>query len=399
MPLTQIEIRNAKPGMHADGGGLYLSVKTSGTKSWIFRFQLSGHRREMGLGALTALSAIDARAEAARLKSIVRQGIDPLETKAQVRREQSAAAEVAQVEQKLQQATFRRVAEDFIAGQEAGWKNPKHHQQWVNTLATYVYPVIGDMPVHLVTPEHVLQILEPIWSTKTETASRVRMRIEAVLDAAKVKGLRQGENPAIWRGNLQAVLPHKSKVQKVRHHPAMPWKAVPVFWRSLAEQSGMGACALRFVILTAARSGEVRLATWDEIDMDAGIWTVPEVKMKAGREHRVPLSAPALELLRNQSRMVGCNLVFSGMRANKPLSDMTLSAVLKRLQLQHVTVHGFRSSFRDWAAEETSHQGETVELALAHTIEGKTERAYRRNDQLEKRRVLMDEWAAWLSER
>lgn len=399
MPLTQIEIRNAKPGMHADGGGLYLSVKSSGAKSWLYRYQIAGRRREMGLGALTVLPPVEARAEAARLKATVRQGTDPLEVKAEEQRERQIAAQIEQVGQKLQAATFRRVAEDHIAMQEAGWKNCKHRQQWENTLKAYVYPVVGDMPVSEITAEHVLQILKPIWNNKTETATRVRMRIEAILDAAKVKGLRQGENPARWRGNLDAVLPAKSKVHKVKHHDAMDWKLVPRFWRSLVDQPGMGALALRLTILTALRSGEVRKATWDEFDLDEAIWTIPAEKMKADREHRVPLSPPALDLLRSLPRMAGTNLVFPGTRITSSLSDMTLSAVLRRMGIDDVTVHGFRSSFRDWAAEETHHDGDTVELALAHVVKNQVERACRRGDQLAKRSALMNDWAKWLGGR
>ena len=398
MPLTQIEIRNAKPGMHADGSGLYLAVKASGAKSWMYRYQIAGRRREMGLGALTALSAVQARAEAARLKAMVQQGVDPLEAKNEAKRAQEEQAQAERAAQKRLDATFRRVAEEHIARLEAGWKNTKHRQQWENTLKTYVYPVIGEVSVSEVTVEHVLDILQPIWSTKPETASRVRMRLEAVLDAAKVKGLRDGENPARWRANLDAVLPPKSKVHTVKHHGAMDWKLVPKFFRTLADQPGMGALALRLAILTALRSGEVRKATWDEFDLDQGVWTIPAAKMKAQREHRVPLSAPAIELLQQLPRRVGTNLVFPGTRSTTPLSDMTLSAVLRRMKIENVTVHGFRSTFRDWAAEETHFNSETVELALAHVVGNKVERAYRRGDQLEKRRPLMDAWAKWLME-
>lgn len=254
------------------------------------------------------------------------------------------------------------------------------------------------MPVSEVTVEHVLDILQPIWSTKPETASRVRMRIEAVLDAAKVKGLREGENPARWRANLDAVLPPKSKVRTVKHHGAMDWKLVPEFFRMLADQPGMGALALRLAILTALRSGEVRKATWDEFDLDQGVWTIPAAKMKTQREHRVPLSAPATALLQQLPRRADTNLVFPGTRPTTPLSDMTLLAVLRRMKIENVTVHGFRSTFRDWAAEETHFNGDTVELALAHVVANKVERAYRRGDQLEKRRPLMDAWAEWLME-
>lgn len=324
--------------------------------------------------------------------------MDPLEAKAEEKRERDACPQAERDTKKLEEAIFSRVAKEHIARQEAGWKNSKHRQQWENTLKTYVYPIIGDVPVSEVTAEHVLQILQPIWNTKTETATRVRMRIESVLDAAKVRGLRQGENPARWRANLDAVLPPKSKVHKVKHHDAMDWKLVPEFFRSLAEQPGMGALALRFTILTALRSGEVRKATWDELDLDQAIWTIPAAKMKAQREHRVPLSRPAVNLLQGLPRLTGTNLVFPGTRATSPLSDMTLSAVLRRMKIPDVTVHGFRSTFRDWAAEETHFNGDTVELALAHIVANKVGRAYRRGDQLEKRRPLMDKWAKWLTE-
>lgn len=395
MALTVIEIRNAKTGVHADGGGLYLCVKSGGTKSWIFRYQLAGRRREMGLGSLGIVQPTEARAEAARLKALVKQGVDPLDAKEAHRADLEQIERAERQEQRLQGATFSPVADSYIASQEAGWRNAKHRQQWTNTLKTYAYPVIGALPVNSITTEHMLAVLEPIWSTKSETAGRVRMRMETVLNAAKVMGLRQGDNPALWRGGLEALLPRLSKVQKVRHHPAMDWRATPVFFADLTDQDGMGARALRFAILTAARSGEVRMANWLEFDLDARLWTVPATRMKAGRAHRVPLSDAAMALLSELPKIIDCDLLFPGLR-NQPLSDMSLSAVLKRMKINNATVHGFRSSFRDWAAEITNYHPETVEIALAHSVGSKTERSYRREDQLDKRRLLMEEWALWL---
>jgi integrase len=393
--LTALEIKNAQPGMHSDGNGLYLCVKPGGTKSWVFRFQLDGKRREMGLGALSVLEPVKARAEAARLKTKVAEGVDPLDERKADKEMQSALRKQVQLESKRAEMTFRKAAEHFIESRKPGWSNPKHAQQWANTLATYAYPVIADLPVAEVAAEHVVEILRPIWSAKSETASRVRMRIEAVLNAAKLMGWRSGENPAVFKGGLEAVLPPISKVRRVRHHPAMPFADVPAFFDELRKRDGIGSRALEFCILTAARSGEVRNATWEELDLESSMWIVPADRMKAGREHRVPLSDAAVAILKAMPRQVNSPLIFPGTRG-KPMSDMTLSAVLKRMELAHFTVHGFRSSFRDWAAETTHHANETVEMALAHTIANKVEAAYRRGDLLAKRRELMDDWSAFL---
>lgn len=381
--------------MHSDGNGLYLCVKPGGTKSWVFRFQLDGKRREMGLGALSVLEPVKARAEAARLKTKVAEGVDPLDQRKADKEMQSALRKQVQLESKRAEMTFRKAAEHFITSRKPGWSNPKHAQQWANTLATYAYPVIGDLPVAEVAAEHVVEILRPIWSAKSETASRVRMRIEAVLNAAKLMGWRSGENPAVFKGGLEAVLPPISKVRRVRHHPAMPFADVPAFFDELRKRDGIGSRALEFCILTAARSGEVRNATWEELDLESSMWIVPADRMKAGREHRVPLSDAAVAILKAMPRQVNSPLIFPGTRG-KPMSDMTLSAVLKRMELAHFTVHGFRSSFRDWAAETTHHANETVEMALAHTIANKVEAAYRRGDLLAKRLELMEDWSAFL---
>lgn len=396
MALTNLEIRNSKPGMHADGNGLYLAVKPSGSRSWVLRFQIKGRRQEMGLGSLAVLSLAEARAEAARLKAEIAKGVNPLERR-QTDAKVAADAVRAQAEEEARKAaTFKVAAEQHIADKESGWRNAKHRQQWTNTLATYAFPILGDLPVSEIEPQHVLDVLRPIWSTKPETASRVRMRIEAVLNSAKLKGWRSGENPATWRGGLEAGLPAIAKVKRVRHHPALPWQEASSFMEGLSARDGISARALEFCILTAARSGEVRKATWNEIDLDDALWIVPAKRMKAAREHRVPLSEAALSILNALPRIEGCNLLFPGMR-NQPLSDMTLGAVLKRMDFTQYTVHGFRSTFRDWAAEETGHPSEVVEMALAHTIPNKAEAAYRRGDLLQKRRKLMDDWARYLS--
>lgn len=349
----------------------------------------------MGIGALNAVPVVQARAEAARLKAIVRSGADPLELRDADKALKLATANADREIARRTSSTFRVVAAQHIAAQEAGWSNAKHCQQWTSTLATYAYPAIGDVPVCEIDVQHVLQILQPIWSTKPETASRVRMRIEAILNAAKVMGLRSGENPAIWRLGLEAVLPPISKVRTARHHPAMNWQSVPAFYAALGWQDGMSARALQFAILTAARSGEVRGATWDEVDGESALWSLDAERMKAGRPHRVPLGSEAMALLARLPKIAGCNWIFPGMR-NQRLSDMSLSAVLKRMGVKDVTVHGFRSSFRDWAADNSAHHPETVEMALAHSVGSKVERAYRRGDQLEKRKLLMEDWESWL---
>lgn len=395
MGLTALEIKNAKPGMHADGGGLYLCVKNSGSKSWVFRFQLEGRRREMGLGSLKAMEVVKARAKAAEFKSKIAAGIDPLDERRAEKKAKLEQRKHAEIARKREEVTFRKAAEHLIENKKPSWTNPKHVQQWENTLATYAYPVIGALPVADVTAEHIVEILKPIWSKKSETASRVRMRIENVLNAAKLMGWRSGDNPAVYKGGLEAVLPPISKVKKVRHHPAMPFEDARAFMAMLSKRKGISARALEFCILTAARSGEVRHATWDEIDLETDLWIVPAERMKARREHRVPLSKEARAILETLPRLAHSQLVFPGQKG-RPLSDMTLSAVLKRMDLKHYTVHGFRSTFRDWAAETTNHSSETVEMALAHTISNKVEAAYRRGDLLEKRRDLMKDWAQFL---
>ena len=404
MALTALQIKHAKEGMHADGSGLYLRVQASGAKSWIFRFQLKNKRREMGIGTLAAKPAPEARLEAAQLAAIIRSGIDPIE-------DRKAKAELAIFESQKTAAavtTFRQVATAYIDNHRASWKNAKHAQQWENTLEQYAGPVIGGKPVCDITTEDILSILQPLWITKTETASRLRSRIELVLSYAKALKLRHGENPAVWRGHLDAILPKESKVKKIQHQPALPYQLVSDFIKMLQTASGSGARALEFTILTSTRSSEVRLAEWSEINFDTQLWTIPGVRMKANREHWVPLSHQAIKLLKNLPRVEGNEFIFLGARDKRPLSDMALSAVIRRFNEvdegqdapwidpttgRQIVPHGFRSSFRDWAAEVGHYPRELAEHALAHSLPDKVEAAYHRGTMLERRRPMMQAWA------
>lgn len=404
MALTALQIKHAKEGMHADGNGLYLRVQKSGSKSWIFRFQLNGKRREMGLGILADKPAPDARTEAAQLASQVRSGIDPIAS----RNERAEITALEALKTKAAATTFRQVATEYIANHRASWKNEKHAQQWTNTLEQYAGPIIGDKPVGEITTEDVLSIIKPLWTVKTETASRLRSRIELVLSYAKALKLRQGENPAIWRGHLDAILPKESKVKKVQHHPALPYIQVTDFMKKLGATRGSGARALEFAILTTTRSSEVRLAEWSEIDFETKLWTIPASRMKAKREHWVPLSDQVIKLLNELPRIEDCNYIFVGSRAKRPLSDMALTAVIRRFNEveagqtppwidpstgREVVPHGFRSTFRDWAAEVGHYPRELAEHALAHSLPDKVEAAYHRGTMLDRRRPMMQIWA------
>ena len=401
--LTAVEVAKAKgPKVLHDGGGLYLRVAPNrrdgdgnekpGSKAWVFRFQLDGKRRDMGLGPYPDISLAEARQRATECRKQRHDGTDPLDAKVAHRQAQRLSAAKGR--------TFRQVAEEFIGRNEAGWRNPKHRQQWRNTLATYVYPVIGELPVAAVDTGFVVQVLDPIWAVKPETASRVRGRIEAVLDAATVRGYREGPNPAQWKGNLGHVLPARAKVRKVEHHAALPFDEIPAFLTALRSREGMAARALEFAILTAARTAEVLGVTWGEINLDAQVWTIPAERMKAGREHRVPLSPAALAVLEAVRPLAlmrdgepdAAAPVFPGPRRALPMSNMTLLMLLRRMKRDDLTAHGFRSTFSDWAAERTAYPREVVEMALAHAIENRVEAAYRRGDLFEKRRRLMESW-------
>ncbi|KQP04535.1 site-specific integrase [Methylobacterium sp. Leaf93] len=386
--LTALAVQRQKtPGMYGDGGGLWLQVTGKGAKSWIFRFTLHGKAREMGLGSANTFSLAEARENALACRKLRAEGHDPIEVRNCQRQE--AAIEAAKA------VTFRDCATAYIEAHKAGWSNPKHAAQWTATLETYAYPVFGSLPVRGVDTALVMRAVEPIWTSKSETAGRVRGRIEAVLDWASTRGYRMGENPARWKGHLANLLPKQSRVRQVEHHPALPFDEVPAFLRSVANQPGTAARALTFVILTATRTGEVIGARWAEIDRASGVWTVPANRMKARTEHRVPLSAGAQTILAAMAEIRIDEFVFPGGKRGRPLSNMAMLAVLKRMGRADITVHGFRSSFRDWASETTHVPSDVVEMALAHTIDSKVEAAYRRGDLLPKRRALMDDWAAY----
>jgi integrase len=384
--LKALDVARAKErGYYGDGGGLYLLIGPTGAKSWAFRFRKNGRLREMGLGPLHTIGLAEAREKARECRRWRLEGQDPIEIRRAKRMEDTLDAAKAM--------TFRQCAEAYIASHEAGWRNLKHAAQWPSTLGTYVYPVFGSLPVQTVDVGLVMKAVEPIWATKPETAGRVRGRIESVLDWAKARGYRQGENPARWRGHLENLLPKKSKVRRVEHHAALPYCELAAFMAELREQKGVAARALAFAILTAARTGEVLGAKWAEIDLKARLWTAPAKRMKAGKEHRVPLSYAAIAILDRMQAIRSGDFVFPGGRARRPLSDMAMLMLLRRMERSNLTAHGFRSTFSDWCSECTNFPAEVREMALAHAVGDKVEQAYRRGDLFEKRRQVMDAWA------
>lgn len=395
--------RNA---LYAVGGvaGLMLQITPKGGRSWLLRVSVGGRRREIGLGSYPELPLAEARARARETKDKIRNGIDPVEERKSARASLVAARRMG--------LTFEEATDRYLAKKLTEFKNPKHKQQWENTLRTYAFPVIGKTPVNEITVQSVLQILEPIWASKTETASRLRGRIEAVLSWATVAGHRKGDNPARWAGNLKELLPAPSKIAKKENHPALQIGDAPRWFAALRGRGGVRAVALEFAVLTAARSEEVREATWQEVDMATGLWTRPAERMKTEREHRIPLSHQAMALLQKLPRMVGTSLIFPAPRGGV-LSDATLSSAMKalhaadlkaggtgffdRVSKRPAVPHGLRSTFRDWVSERTHFPGEMAEIALSHAIDNKSEAAYRRLDMIEKRRAMMDAWAAYLS--
>lgn len=386
--LSALKIDRLKAlGYHADGGGLYLQISPAGTKSWIFRFTLNGRAREMGLGSKNTVSLADAREAATTYRKQVLNSIDPIEER--IRRRSEVRLNAAR------SMTFAACSKAFVDAHRSGWNNEKHASQWENTLATYVHPAFGSLPVQDVNTTLVMNALEPIWTTKPETASRVRGRVESVLDWAKVRGLRTGENPARWRGHLDKLLPKRSKAKAVKHHPALPYKAMGAFMIELRKQPGIAARALEFLILTATRTNEVIGATWSEFDREQKLWTIPGKRMKAHVEHRIPLSPRALKLIEKLQAAQQSEFAFAGAKPDTPLSNMAMLTLLKRMERSDITVHGFRSTFRDWAAEQTNYPREVAEAALAHTLSDKVEAAYRRGDFFEKRRRMMNEWAKY----
>jgi integrase len=394
--------REKRPGLYGDGGGLYLQVTARGSKSWIFRYWVAerdpttgnivrdpttdkaeGRGREMGLGSCITVSLAEARDRALECRKLREKDIDPIAAREDARRQ--AALERAKA------LKFKEAAATYMAAHRVAWKNDKHAAQWTATLQTYAYPLLGDVSVQAIDTTLIMKVIEPIWATKPETANRVRGRIESILDWATVRGYREGENPARWRGHLDKLLPSRSKVRKTQHHSALPYAELPAFMTLLREQQGIAARALEFTILTAARTGEVIGARRSEINRRESLWTVPAERMKAGKEHRVPLPGHALELAVIAVEADN-DFVFPGGRLSQPLSNMAMLTVLRRMGRPDLTVHGFRSTFRDWASERTSFPSEVVEMALAHTIDSKTEAAYRRGDLFEKRRRLMEAW-------
>jgi integrase len=371
-------------GLYPDGDGLYLRVTSSGTKSWIYRYAQDGTTRDMGLGPLASVSLAKARRLAADARGQRQEGGDPIAA----RNSQRTAAKLAAAPG----IPFKEAAEQLIASHEPGWRNAKHRQQWCNTLKTYVFPVFGHLPVAAIDTDLVLKVLQPIWIKRPETAGRVRGRIEAVLNRTKALGLREGQNPAQWRGHLDQLLPARSKVRRIRHHPALPYAEVPELTAELRSQTSISARALEFAILTAARSGEVLGARWDEIDLKRRIWVVPGERMKGGKEHRVPLAPRAVEILNEMAQIQLNEFVFFGAKQGRSLSNMALLMLLRDLR-PGVTVHGFRSAFKDWASEATSFPDYLSEAALAHASADKVRAAYARSDLFEKRRELMEAWA------
>lgn len=376
-----------KPGRHGDGDGLYLVVDPSGARRWLFMFRWQGKLKEMGLGGVSAVSLAEARDKAADARRQLQASINPIAA----RRDAETAARAAE----LAGQTFGKFADELVEDIKAGFRNDKHRWQWSHTLKTYAAP-LRPLPINAVSTEDVLDVLKPLWSTKQETASRLRGRIERVLDAAKAKGLRTGENPARWRGHLDHLLPRRQKLQR-GHHPALPYPQMPDFIVELRKREAVAALALEFTILCASRSGEVIGAKWIELDRKAKIWTIPPERMKAGKEHRVPLTERALAILDEVEKVKIGEHVFPGQRKGKPLSNMAMAMLLRdRMKRTDITVHGFRSSFRDWAGEQTAFPREIAEAALAHVVGDETERAYRRGDALEKRRKLMDAWSRFI---
>jgi integrase len=407
--LKALSVAHAKrPGTYGDGGGLYLQVAQGGSKSWIFRFwiaerdsttgepvrdptthKLQGRIREMGLGSYLTVSLQEARDRALECRKLREKGIDPIEAREAARRQNGL--------ERARSLKFREAATTFMAAHRPAWKNEKHAAQWSATLEKYAYPNIGDLPLRSIDTTLVLKVLEPIWSSKPETASRLRGRIESVLDWATVRGYRTGDNPARWRAHLDKLLPARSKVRKVKHHAALAYVEMPPFMEALRAQEGIAARALEFTILTAARTGETIGATWKEINWREKYWTVPASRMKAGKEHRVPLCDRAVAILRDMNPADEApndaeQFIFATANG-PPLSNMALLMLLRRMDRGNITVHGFRSSFRDWAAERTDFPAEVAEMALAHAVGNKVEGAYRRSDLFERRRRIMAEWA------
>ena len=386
--LSDLKVKRAKPGMYGDGSNLWLQVTgnpANAAKSWLFRYTRDGKQKYMGLGAYPDVGLREAREKAVEARRVLREGKDPLRER--------QAQKVAAALEAAKDMTFQQCAERYIEAHRDGWKNPKHVEQWENSLKRYAYPVLGKHSVQLIDTGLVLEVVEPIWKTKTETASRVRSRIENILSWATARELRQGDNPARWKGHLDHLLPDRDKIQKLEHFEALPYVEIGSFMAELRDEGGAAARALEFTILNASRTDEVLGATWDEIDLKDKLWVIPAERMKGKKEHRVPLSNQAVVLLEEMAKLGAEGYVFPGRKPDSRLSPMAMLMLLRRMKRGDITVHGFRSTFRDWAAERTSFPRDVAEMALAHTIGDKVEAAYRRGELLDKRRRLMTEWA------
>jgi integrase len=389
--LTVLAVsRVTAAGMHGDGDGLYLQVGSGGARSWVYRFVLRGRERYLGLGSATAIPLKRARELAAEARQLRAEGIDPIEQ----RRSYRVAKRVASAKE----MTFDRCAGAYVTAHEAGWRNAKHRYQWRATLRDYASPVLGHLPVQDIDTSLVMKVIEPLWRTKTETASRTRQRIEAILDWATVCEYRQGANPARWRGHLQTLLPAKTKVRAVEHLAAMPPADIPAFMAELRSRQSISARCLELTILTAVRTGEAINARWTEFNLAAGIWTIPGSRMKAGLEHRIPLTPRAVDILQEiYGRRTG-EFVFANVSTGQPISNMTMLKLLALMGRGHLTVHGFRSTLTDWAHENTDSPDVVIDMALAHKVSDKVQAAYRRGTLFEKRRKLMEAWAAYCAE-
>lgn len=387
--LTALQVKNAtNRGMLGDGDGLYLQISASGAKSWIFRYRIEGKLRDHGLGSLKTLSLAEARDAALECRKLRLSGLDPIEAKMKLR--VSAQLEAAK------SITFKDCVERYIEAHKAAWKDSRHKGKWGRSLVLYAYPIFGDLPVGQIDANLVFNAIDPIWRDKNETASRVRGRIETVLDWAKVRGYRTGENPARWKGNLSHLLPARDKIAKVHHLNSLPYADMPKFWKDLSKRDTPASSMLRFTILTAARTGDCRFAVWDEIDFDENIWTIPDDRMKSGKEHRVPLSPQAVKVLKEQKKKRTNDFIFPGPSNDKAFSENAMLSVIDDMGFKgKITVHGFRSTFKVWASEQTNYPNEVSEFALAHVQGNKVQEAYKRTDLLDKRRPLMGEWAKY----
>jgi integrase len=382
--LSDVAVRAKKrPGYTADGGNLYLRVAVGGSKGWVFRFTMAGRTRDAGLGPYPTVSLVKAREEADRCRKLVASGIDPI----QARHEQRETARI----NSAKAMTFEQCAKAFISNHELGWKTAKTSARWRSSLKTYVFPIMGTLPVQAIDTALVLKVLEPLWGERPVAASRLRASIESILNFAKARGYRIGENPAAWRGHLDHLLPARSKVRRVQHHPALPYAELPAFMDQVRSHHGIAPRVLEFTVLTAARIGEALGARWDEIDLAQRMWVIPPDRMKSGREHRVPMSPRVISIVEEMAEIRLNEFVFPGSKQGRHLTEMGVRTLVRELRAG-ITRHGFRSTFRDWAAETTSFQNHVVEMALAHAVGDAVEAAYRRGDLLEKRRKLMEAW-------